>query len=620
MVSVSQSISTQYAINTSIRLDVTATTEPERNRSKIDFKMYLIVNNWSQYAYSSWMSNAGTRIENSLFDDKNFVMTTVPFTVIGDGTGSGSALMATGTTYINHSSTGVGGSKRFSVSVRPNINAIQNQPMLILSGSIGLDNINIDSPSLLISKPSTWTVGSSNPTVLVANNNLNTNIPRSYYHQISLRIAGVSATTTVGNRTGTGSVTLDFSSVRNNMTGKVSATGTLTLLTYKYQGGNVIGLNSYNITISNPGALNPGINSSITVSIEDTNIVVKNLLNSSNHFIAGLSIAKITIPSNKFNIAGGKSISEYQVQILSGDSVLSDITSGNNVITINLPSFSPNLSAVKSQTWTFRCRAKDNSGIWTDFVTIKSATVYNWTMPSGNGSATRRSSPATTVDVSINAKYTPITHNNRVINPLNVQLQHRANDSDSWTNTVNAFTTSSTSGTGSWNTIKTGVATNVSERYQLVLRDGLGTININLNSIGTEVVPVDFGRYGIGVGTFASDAKSASNLQVGTNGVNSQGVYRWNGNEIQNYKLSQYDGHAMWYSGDWNELFATGFYRQSGGANKPPGTGWVIILVIRYDTQHAIQLCWDMDKAPRMFFRKYQRAWSPWVMVSTTNV
>src|SRR5699024_8128065 len=69
----------------------------------------------------------------------------------------------------------------------------------------------------------------------------------------------------------------------------------------------------------------------------------------------------------------------------------------------------------------------------------------------------------------------------------------------------------------------TGYSTTASYDVRLRVVDALGTTTVNLNSLGTESVPLDVTQRGIAVGKIHSGG--GANLQVGSGGIESEGGY-----------------------------------------------------------------------------------------------
>src|SRR5699024_1610038 len=101
----------------------------------------------------------------------------------------------------------------------------------------------------------------------------------------------------------------------------------------------------------------------------------------------------------------------------------------------------------------------------------------------------------------------------------------------------------------------TGYSTTASYDVRLRVVDDLGTTTVNLNSLGTESVPLDVTQRGIAVGKIHSG--SGANLQVGSGGISSEGPLTGSGFNALNH--TRYN--------DKSNYLGAGYI--SGGNEKP---------------------------------------------------
>lgn len=150
--------------------------------------------------------------------------------------------------------------------------------------------------------------------------------------------------------------------------------------------------------------------------------------------------------------------------------------------------------------------------------------------------------------------------------------------------------TKSIRGANTWSSVATGNVTVSSGRYSIAVTQtsgftatsaydlrlvvsGSSTSATGNSVVGTEAVPISFGKHGSGVGTMFNNSNSAS-LQVGNGGINSEGPVRVNGVMQEFHKSSIGDI-------DPSTLTTSGASRiSSGHTSLPPGSAWSQMLTI----------------------------------------
>src|SRR5699024_3309352 len=94
----------------------------------------------------------------------------------------------------------------------------------------------------------------------------------------------------------------------------------------------------------------------------------------------------------------------------------------------------------------------------------------------------------------------------------------KTSSSPAWSN---KYANTSAALRGTYKGTLTGYSTTASSSVRLRVVDALGTTTVNLNSLGTESVPLDVTQRGIGDGKIQSGG--GAKLQVGSGGIDSEG-------------------------------------------------------------------------------------------------
>lgn len=163
-------------------------------------------------------------------------------------------------------------------------------------------------------------------------------------------------------------------------------------------------------------------------------------------------------------------------------------------------------------------------------------------------------------------------------------------------------------------------ADQVAQDIEFLITDGAGVTARGIAVLGTEAVPLALGKRGIGVGKMVDNADGQADLQVGPNGIDSEGPIKIDGKDILEMfkapdnsnliKINELKGTA-----DLNNCIATGDYRGTltEVANSPIDKGDIYLTVKNIDAV-VYQL---LFASSTIYYRmKTTTGWSSWINVA----
>lgn len=495
---------TALAINTTIELDLQVTGQ-NVSLNQTNFKYTLKIKKNNNYNdnfkgnASIWLNVGGNQILDSA---------TSSWTIHGADHGqaaSTSYTLKTGTFSVTHNSDGTK-TANVSVLVDPNVSnaggSWGTREQMRIEQSMVLTKIN-RSVSFTMSPSSTITLGNT-LTVSVSG------ITSSNYHQARLYVDGKSHL--IGTRSGNGSISgripsdLVTSATAKTLSGSVRVFSYTSLSDLTSIGSPTKAINVY-------VPANAPIAPSVTQSVISASGVPSGFMGANQH-ISGKSV--LTASVQGASAQSGASITLYEVKVvLTGTSTA--IMSGTSTsATVSLGTV-PQVTPAAGQAVDVLTRVQDNRGLWST-QKRQSALMrfHRYTAPSGSGT-TRREGTKAIINVSwsvMSIKEGGSTEKNTA----KVYIDTKARTSSSWSN---KYANTSASFSGTYNATLTGYSETVSYDVRLRVVDSLGTTTILLNSLGTESVPLDASRNGIGIGTMHSGG--GAHLQVGEMGIDSAG-------------------------------------------------------------------------------------------------
>ena len=495
---------TTLAINTTIELDLKVTGQNiAANKTNFSYSLKIKKNNNYNDNFkgnaSMWLNVGGNQILDGA---------TSSWTIHGADHGqaaSTSYTLKTGTFSVTHNSDGTK-TANVSVLVDPNVSnaggSWGTREQMRIEQSMVLTKIN-RSVSFTVSPSSTITLGNT-LTVNVSG------IASSNYHQAYLYVDGKSHL--IGTRSGNGSISgripsdLVTSATAKTLSGSVRVFSYTSLSDLTSIGSPTKAINVY-------VPANAPIAPSVTQSVISASGVPSGFMGANQH-VSGKSV--LTASVQGASAQSGASITLYEVKVvLTGTStaIMSGTSTSSTVSLGTVPQVTP----AAGQVVDVLTRVQDNRGLWSTQKRQSSLMRFHrYTAPSGSGT-TRREGTKAIINVSwsvMSIKEGGSTEKNTA----KVYIDTKARTSSSWSN---KYANTSAGFSGTHKATLTGYSKTVSYDVRLRVVDALGTTTILLNSLGTESVPLDASRNGIGIGTMHSGG--GAHLQVGEMGIDSAG-------------------------------------------------------------------------------------------------
>lgn len=409
---------------------------------------------------------------------------------------------------------------------------------------------------------------------------------KSFTHDITYSYGSLSGT--IANGVGTSYDWTPPVSLATAFPNSTSGSCVITVVTMS--GETQIGTTSSTINLSIPTTLIPTASSLI---LEETVSAVSSYTTGT-RFIQTLSKPKATL-SGASGIQGS-TIAGYKIEVVGQ----------NNIITTN----GGTLDYFKnSGTFTVRGTVTDSRGRTSSPVDV-SVTVLSYSMPTGSFTATRSGSEKNYVTVVRNAEVSPLLIDGVQRNKLQIQFSYAERGSTNYTNSTgnaNENLTSTYQLLNSSAVLLENFSTSKSYDIIMTVSDNFFPITVK-NSIGTEQFPFVAGADRVGLGKIPELANS----------VDSAYPYYYNGEEIQNHKLSAADGSAILLANgtDLNTVTESGFYRGYNLTNIPVTSGsigWNYIRVTRHQgTSWILQEVIDFEGFVSAFRVKSNNSWKFW--------
>ena len=524
---------TSLAINTTIELDLKVTGQNiPANKTNFSYSLKIKKNNNYNDNFkgnaSIWL-NVG---KNQILDGA-----TSSWTIHGADHGnaaSTSYTLKTGTFSVTHNSDGTK-TANVSVLVDPNVSnaggSWGTREQMRIEQSMVLTKINRN-VSFTMSPSSTITLGNT-LTVNVSG------IASSNYHQAYLYVDGKSHL--IGTRSGNGSISgripsdLVTSATAKTLSGSVRVFSYTSLSNLTSIGSPTKAINVY-IPANAPIA--PTVTGSTI-----TGTGLNSGFMGANQHVSGKSVLKATVQGA--SAQSGSSINLYEVRIVASGTNTTIMSGTSTTSTVSLGTV-PQVTPAAGQVADVITRVRDNRGIWSSQKKQSSAIrLHRYSTPSGSGT-TKRSGTKAIVDISWSV--TSIKEGGSTEkNSAKIYIDTKTRSSTAWSN---KYANTSAALSGTYKATLTGYSTTASYDVRLRVVDALGTTTVNLNSLGTESVPLDVTQRGIGVGKIHSG--SGANLQVGSGGIDTEGKIRENGTIVSegrhlNYKTFTVGGNANSY-------------------------------------------------------------------------
>src|SRR5699024_10599131 len=497
---------TAIAINTTIELNLKVTDQNiPANKTNFSYSLKIKKNNNYNDNFkgnaSMWLNVGGNQILDGA---------TSSWTIHGADHGqaaSTSYTLKTGTFSVTHNSDGTK-TANVSVLVDPNVSnaggSWGTREQMRIEQSMVLTKIN-RSVSFTMSPSSTITLGNT-LTVNVSG------IASSNYHQAYLYVDGKSHL--IGTRSGNGSISgripsdLVTSATAKTLSGSVRVFSYTSLSNLTSIGSPTKAINVY---IPANAPVPPTLTGSTI-----TGTGLNSGFMGANQHVSGKSVLKATVQGA--SAQSGSSINLYEVRIVASGTNTTIMSGTSTTSTVSLGTV-PQVTPAAGQLADVITRVRDNRGIWSSQKKQSSEMrIHRYSNSSGSGS-TKRSGTKAIVDISWSV--TSIKEGGSTEkNSAKIYIDTKTRSSTAWSN---KYANTSAALSGTYKATLTGYSTTASYDVRLRVVDALGTTTVNLNSLGTESVPLDVTQRGIGVGKIHSG--SGANLQVGSGGISNEGHY-----------------------------------------------------------------------------------------------
>ncbi|AZF90955.1 hypothetical protein CHPC929_0022 [Streptococcus phage CHPC929] len=367
--------------------------------------------------------------------------------------------------------------------------------------------------------------------------------------------------------------------------------GELTVVTY--DGGREVASDTKTIFLNVPDYVRPNLTG---ISLTDTNVVARNIISSSEHFVQMLSNIKVSFDGASG--AYGSTIDHYRAEIVGY----------NQTITSNGGTFG-NLT-FNGQV-TIRATVTDSRGRQSEPFD-KTITILEYFAPSLKIDVKRVGETSSTLEILRNAQIAPLTINGVQKNTMKLTFKvspYGKND----------YTTDNGPASGEW----IGVSSIVNKSADLageysakhswqvlaILEDKFTSTSINVD-VPVERVVLSYDRQGLGVGKI----REFGALDV-------LGDIYANDSQIQQYQLTSNNGGPKGNVGNANNLYEPGQYCLGPSAPGNPNGQWGFLFHYSYNgnntdgIKEAIQTFWSNDG--RLFFRHHRWSkiiddWEPW--------
>lgn len=375
-----------------------------------------------------------------------------------------------------------------------------------------------------------------------------------------------------------------------------TTSGAITFYCDTYNGSNLVGTNQTVVNLSVPNSVVPTIGG---LTLEETATAMQGI-STATEFAQILSRVKATVTGASG--AYGSTISTYSISVV--DQGMTINTNGG------VFDFFKN-----NGTFTVRAVVTDSRGRTSANKDV-AITVKEYFSPTGSFTVVRSGANKDKLTVTRNVKVAPLNIGGVNRNSLTIQFKYALHNSTTWTNSTgnaNENLISTFELVNSQASLTETFLTTKSYDLVMVVSDKFLTSEIK-NSIGTVVIPYAVTKDGFGIG-------KAPEL---VNAVDSAYPYYYNGNEIQNHKLSNSDGTAILLSTgyDLNNLDKTGFYSVQSPINAPTVSGassWKYIKVIRhtYSNGFILQEVSDFNGIFYAYRVKKDGNWTAWKQITT---
>ena len=334
------------------------------------------------------------------------------------------------------------------------------------------------------------------------------------------------------------------------------------------------------------------------LSLTDMNTVARQLL-SGNDFLQ--IISDIQVNFNNTSGAYGSTITGYRAEIVNK----------KMVVTKNGGSFGiMNFSGLA----TIRAYVVDSRGKQSDTKDI-TINVIEYYAPSFSFSALRTRGNPNTLQVLRNARIAPIMQSGKQRNVMSLTFKVAQIGNEN-------FTDDNGSASGNFTSVHTltNSAANMAGNYPSnksfviigKLEDKFTSVEFSA-TVATESVVMSYDKNGrVGIGKVAEFGKPGSLDVLGD-------IYA-DGQQVQQFQLTQNNGNSLNAGGDWNSRTNAGIFMGYNLANSPQGgNGWKHVQVFKHNDNWVVQVAYDFGGEIGAIRAKVNGTWKPWKYLATKD-
>ncbi len=368
-----------------------------------------------------------------------------------------------------------------------------------------------------------------------------------------------------------------------------------------YSGSTIIGSKSAQLTLNVPASMTPTLGS---ITLTDSNMAVKNLLNTTNTFAEIVSDIKVAF--NSATGVQGSTVTGYHAEIVNKN----QSTNSNNG---NLGPMKWNGSA-QVKAWVTDSRGRSSNVVTTNI------TVLEYFLPTLTFTAIRGDTNQSSdkIVVSRTAKIAPLRIGNTQKNSFKLSFKTAPFGTETFTADTDAGINDKVT-----NTLTNSKATlsgtfDIGKSYEVY-----GVLEDALTSSGTvKAPPVSPEKMVMGM---AETAVSFGKYPENTNAVDSDWIFKYKNKDIQHHQLTSNDGRSPYNdygTVDLNTKTINSFFSCNSPLNGPVvGSGLNDFYVAVYSesdnylSQQAIQ-----KSSGRMFTRtRHSGTWTNWIEYAPLN-
>lgn len=263
---------------------------------------------------------------------------------------------------------------------------------------------------------------------------------------------------------------------------------------------------------------------------------------------------------------------------------------------------------------TIRAYVVDSRGKQSDAKDI-TINVIEYYAPSFSFSALRTRGNPNTLQVLRNARIAPIMQSGKQRNVMSLTFKVAQIGNEN-------FTDDNGSASGNFTSVHTltNSAANMAGNYPSnksfaiigKLEDKFTSVEFS-TTVATESVVMSYDKNGrVGIGKVAEFGKPGSLDVLGD-------IYA-DGQQVQQFQLTQNNGNSLNAGGDWNSRTNAGIFMGYNLANSPQGgNGWKHVQVFKHNDNWVVQVAYDFGGEIGAIRAKVNGTWKPWKYLATKD-